>query len=193
MLKSNVLNKGDIIFQSLKEKCAFNDAVSHSGAMANMDEIITHINHVGLCVGNNKIIHACQKEGVILQPVTDFLSSGSYNIIASIDNPLLIKQALTRVMSYLGLPYNYSFHPDAKGLYCSQLITYAFKLKDNSDYFQLYPMNFKDLKTQQILPYWITYYRKLRQPIPQGVLGSHPQQLLRQTHLFKTIRLFATQ
>lgn len=193
MLKSNVLNKGDIIFQSLKEKCAFNDAVCHSSVVANMDEIITRINHVGLYVGNNRVIQACQTKGVVLQPVTDFLLAGCFNIIASIDNALLIKQALTRAMSYLGLPYNHSFHPNAEGLYCSQLITSVFKLEDNSDYFQLYPMNFKDLTTQHILPYWISYYHQLRQPIPQGVQGSHPQQLLRQTHLFKTIRLFTTQ
>lgn len=193
MQGNNDLNDGDIIFQSLKEKSSFNDAVSHSGAVSNIDEIITHVNHVGLYVGDNTVIQATQKDGVIQLPLSDFLFAGCDNIVATIDNALIIKQALTRVMTCLGLPYNHSFHPDADGFYCSELITYAFKTELNDDYFELYPMNFNDLTTQQILPYWITYYHTLNQPIPQGILGSHPQQLLRQTHLFKTIRLFSTQ
>ena len=85
------------------------------------------------------------------------------------------------------MPYNHSFREDDEGFYCSELITYAFKYPSGEDYFQRYPMNFNDLATGQILPYWIEYYRKLKASIPQGELGSHPQQLLRQKELFKTI------
>lgn len=193
MQKNNTLNVGDIIFQNLIERSSFNDAVSHSGAVSNLDEIITQINHVGLYLGNYTVIHATQNEGVVQQLLSDFLSAGRDNIIATINNDLVTKPALTRAIACLGLPYNHSFHPDAEGFYCSELITYAFKTELNDNYFELYPMNFKDLTTQQILPYWITYYRALKQPIPQGILGSHPQQLLGQTHLFKSIRLVSTQ
>ncbi|MCO6523982.1 MAG: hypothetical protein J6562_03030 [Candidatus Schmidhempelia sp.] len=185
----NNLHAGDIIFQTLKENTPFNDAVSCSGVVLNIQEIITNINHVGLYMGRNIIIEATQKEGVTQQSLSNFLSNGTDHVVGTVHDNFTIKNALTRAKTCLGLPYNYSFYPDQDGFYCSELITYAFKTKQGRDYFNLYPMNFVDCTTQQILPYWITYYHSLNRRIPQGVLGSHPQQLLRQKYLFKTRRL----
>ncbi|MWP48964.1 YiiX/YebB-like N1pC/P60 family cysteine hydrolase [Gilliamella sp. Lep-s21] len=189
MLKNNNIQCGDIIFQSLKKNNAFNGAVSLSGAALNTDEITNNINHVGLYVGNNTVIEATQNYGVIEQSLTDFVCVAKYNIIARIHDVGIIKNALKRAKTCLGSPYNHSFHPNANGFYCSELITYAFKTEQGNDYFELYPMNFKNLITKQILPYWIDYYLSIKQIIPQGELGSHPQQLLRQRHLFKTISI----
>ncbi len=174
---------GDIIFQAQNEESEFNTAVTHSGA--DTDEIIKQINHVGLYIGNNIVIEATQQHGVIQQPLNDFLARAKYNLVATIYDDSVIKNAITRVKTCLGLPYNHSFRAEDEGFYCSELITYAFKYPSGEDYFQRYPMNFKDSATGQIIPYWIKYYQK--QPIPQGELGSHPQQLLRQKALFKTI------
>ena len=178
---------GDIIFQSQNEESEFNKAITHSGFLPSSNDIINQISHVGLYIGNDLVIEATQKHGVIKQPLNSFLDSAQYNVVATIGDNLVIKNALIRVQDCLGLPYNHSFRSDAKGFYCSQLITYAFKYESGKDYFKLYPMNFKNLTTDQILPYWINYYLELKQPIPQGELGSHPQQLLRQKELFKTI------
>ncbi|OCG67308.1 hypothetical protein A9G41_10495 [Gilliamella sp. Nev5-1] len=187
MLKINNIQNGDIIFQSLNEDNDFSDAINRSGAVANMDEITKNINHVGLYIGNNSVIEATQKYGVIEQSLPDFVGMARSNIIGRIHDLAIIQNALKRAKHCLGSPYNHSFHPNAEGFYCSELITYAFKTKQGSDYFALYSMNFKDVTTNQILPYWIDYYRDLKQSIPQQELGSHPQQLLRQKHLFKTI------
>jgi uncharacterized protein YycO len=187
VLKINNIQSGDIIFQSLNEDNDFSDAINCSGAVPNMDKITKNINHVGLYIGNNIVIEATQQYGVIEQPLADFVCAAKRNIIGRIDDLVVIKNAIKRVKTCLGSPYNHSFYPDSDGFYCSELITYAFKTKHGSDYFALYPMNFKDLTTNQILPYWIDYYRELKQRIPQQELGSHPQQLLRQDHLFKTI------
>ena len=178
---------GDIIFQSQNEVSEFNSAIIHSGAQPNTDDIINQISHVGLYIGNNIVIEATQKYGVIQQQLNDFLASAQYNLLATIYDDTVIKNALTRVHTCLGLPYNHSFRENDEGFYCSELITYAFKYPSGEDYFQRYPMNFNDLATGQILPYWIEYYRKLKASIPQGELGSHPQQLFRQKELFKTI------
>ncbi|OCG67134.1 YiiX/YebB-like N1pC/P60 family cysteine hydrolase [Gilliamella sp. Fer4-1] len=187
MLKINNIQSGDIIFQSLNEDNDFSDAINRSGAVPNMDEITKNINHAGLYIGNNSVIEATQKYGVIEQSLTDFVGAARRNIIGRIHDLAVIQNALKRAKNCLGSPYNHSFHPNAEGFYCSELITYAFKTKHGNDYFALYPMNFKDLTTNQILPYWIDYYRDLKQSIPQHKLGSHPQQLLRQKHLYKTI------
>ncbi|MCX8643097.1 MULTISPECIES: YiiX/YebB-like N1pC/P60 family cysteine hydrolase [unclassified Gilliamella] len=181
---------GDIIFQAQNEESEFNTAITHSGAQISADDIINQISHVGLYIGDNIVIEATQKHGVIYTPLNDFLAVAKYNLVATIYDESVIKNALTRVQTCLGLPYNHSFRADDKGFYCSELITFAFKYPSGKDYFQLYPMNFKDSVTNQIIPYWIDYYRALNQTIPQGALGSHPQQLMRQTHLFKTIRTY---
>lgn len=185
MLKNNFC-VGCIIFQSLDNKDEFNHAVSCSGAT--LDSVnIAQINHVGLYIGNGQIIEATQKQGVIMRPLSAFLDDANENLITTINEPSLIAPAIARAKSYLGLPYNFSFHPDDKGLYCSQLITHAFKTHQGNDYFQCYPMNFRDATTQQILPYWINYYDKLKQIIPHDLPGSHPQQLLRQSSCFASI------
>ncbi|PXY92823.1 YiiX/YebB-like N1pC/P60 family cysteine hydrolase [Gilliamella apis] len=187
--KSITMQSGDIIFQSQHEESEFNKAITHSGSQLSSDEIINQISHVGLYIGNNIVIEATQKHGVIQQPLNNFLASAQYNLVATIFNDSVIKNALMRVQTCLGLPYNHSFREDDKGFYCSELITYAFKYPSGEDYFQRYPMNFSDLATGQILPYWIKYYQALNQTIPEGELGSHPQQLLRQKTLFKTIQI----
>ena len=180
---------GDIIFQSQNEESEFNKAITHSGSLLSSDEIINQISHVGLYIGNNIVIEATQKHGVIQQPLNNFLATAQYNLVATIYDDSVIKNALMRVKTCLGLPYNHSFREDDEGFYCSELITYAFKYPSGENYFQLYPMNFSDLATGQILPYWSKYYQALNQKIPEGELGSHPQQLLRQKTLFKTIRI----
>lgn len=187
MLKNNNIKCGDILFQYLREENTFNGAVSYSGSAPNDNELMNKINHVGLYIGQNIVIEAIPKKGVIKNTLNRFLTAGRYNIIGTINNQLVIKNALMRIKACIGLPYNDSFDANAKGFYCSELITYAFRHQTGEDYFQLYPMNFKDLTTDQFIPYWIDYYRNLKQTIPQGELGSHPQQLLRQKELFKTI------
>lgn len=185
MLKNNI-QAGCIIFQSLDHNDQFNDAVSRSGKN-NLTLAIDNINHVGLYIGDDQVIEATQKYGVILRSLQTFLDAADRNLIATINDPSLIKPAIVRAKACLGLPYNFSFHPTGNGLYCSQLITHVFKTHQGQDYFQCYPMNFNDVDTQQILPYWVDYYKELKQAIPHGLEGSHPQQLLSQQHLFSSI------
>lgn len=191
-MPKNNYKAGTLIFQSLNNEADFNYAVSRSGSSPNATTIINNINHVGLYIGDNQIIEATQQYGVILRPLPDFLREADNNLSAIVKDSQLINAAIDRAKSCLGCPYNASFHPDADGFYCSELITYAFKTAQGQDYFQQYPMNFTDYTTGQILPYWRNYYRELKQDIPQGLLGSHPQQLLKQRHLLTEItQIFA--
>lgn len=191
-MPKNNYKAGTLIFQSLNNEADFNYAVSRSGSSPNATTMINNINHVGLYIGDNLIIEATQQYGVILRPLPDFLREADNNLSAIVKDSQLINAAIDRAKSCLGCPYNASFHPDADGFYCSELITYAFKTAQGQDYFQQYPMNFTDYTTGQILPYWHNYYRELNQDIPQGLLGSHPQQLLKQRHLLTEItQIFA--
>lgn len=182
---------GTIIFQSLKRGIGFNRAVSLSGSQVLVENEFTNINHVALYVGDGWVIEASRQHGVIKRKLSAFLLAANYSITATINDSSLIAHALARANDCLGQPYNHSFYPDDPGFYCSQLIVHAFQTDLGDSYFQQYPMNFCEPTSQQFLPYWLDYYRHLGRDIPQGVQGSHPQQLLRQKSLFATIYLAA--
>lgn len=179
---------GTIIFQSLKSGIGFNRAVNLSGTPQRSETEFTNINHVGLYVGDGYVIEATRQHGVIKRKLSTFLLAANYNIVATIKETGLIDTAVERAHYALGQPYNHSFYPDGHDFYCSELIVYAFQYHNGDSYFEQYPMNFSD-SSQQILPYWQEYYQQLGQVIPQGVQGSHPQQLLRQKPLFEAIHL----
>ncbi|RKS85951.1 permuted papain-like amidase YaeF/Yiix C92 family enzyme [Orbus hercynius] len=181
------LKAGTIIFQSLKKQESFHCAVNASSRFEQSTALTCTINHVGLYVGNDSVIEATRGYGVIERTLSNFLSDGCYHLAAIIKDSALAKLAMTKAYGYLGLPYNHSFEPNGAGLYCSELIIEAFSYPNGQHYFQLYPMNFGDIVTKQILPYWIEYYRSLGRVIPQGTLGSNPQQLLRQTSLYDSV------
>ncbi|XKM13410.1 YiiX/YebB-like N1pC/P60 family cysteine hydrolase [Orbaceae bacterium ac157xtp] len=177
---------GTLIFQSIKPKAEFDVAVTQSGNTPTVDKIIDNINHVGLYIGNDQVIEASHQKGVVITPLPAFLAVATYNVAATIKQSDLLDCAIARAKTKLGLPYNHSFYPNDKGLYCSQLITHCFLYKNGRRYFNQYPMKFNDAATGDVIPYWVTYYQALNLPIPQGLSGSHPQQLLRQISLFKT-------
>lgn len=179
---------GDLIFQSLKEEAPFNQAVSHSGQQTPTESMISGINHVGIYIGQNVVIDSTPKEGVIEQTLHDFLASGQRHIVASVNDSTVAYRAVQRVKTCLGAQYNHSFYPNDSGFYCSELVTYAFKTEHNEDYFEQYPMNFNHVTTKTLLPFWHHYYQSLQRAVPQGMMGSHPQQLLRQHHLFRSLR-----
>lgn len=208
-ISNNKINIGSIIFQELKDNNTFNDAINSSlnvplnsslNISTQSSKKLKHqqqqpvITHVGLLINEDYVIHSTPEQGVHLTPLASFLDQACTNIITQVNQPDNINNALKRALSCLGLAYNHSFYPyddnnddqdtlDHLGLYCSQLITYAFL-----DYFQLIPMNFRSSQTSEILPYWIKYYQKLNLAIPEGRLGSHPAQLLTQTSCLKVMR-----
>lgn len=180
---------GAIIFQSLRDETPFGLAVNECSIIPQQELIVSHINHVGLYIGDNKVIEATRLDGVIERKFSDFLLDANYSIAATINDVALIRHAIKRAQLYLGQPYNHSFYPDGCGFYCSELIVYAYQWENGNNYFEQYPMNFCGGNSSHILPYWKEYYQRLGLEIPQGLLGSHPQQLLRQTNLFDSMGL----
>ncbi len=189
------ITRGDLIFQVLEmvdeSKDAvqpaqeFHQAVSQSVVAESVESI--PVNHVGLAINAFQVIEAITSSGVVVTDLPIFLARSTKNIVARIKAHVRIESAICRAKTWIGTCYNASFYPDQTGFYCSELITEAFTESEEDRYFQLYPMNFKGLITQKILPYWINYYEKLNMPIPQGVIGSHPEQLLKQHDLFSDI------
>jgi hypothetical protein len=59
--------------------------------------------------------------------------------------------------------------------YCSELLYESFKeANNNSAFFKLEPMTFKDPKTDTFFPAWVEYYKQLNAEIPEGEAGINP-------------------
>lgn len=188
---------GDLIFQVLEiidsaeqitqQEQQFNEAVSLSAVAQSAESM--PVNHVGLAINEFQVIEATTEHGVVVTDLSVFLARSTKNIVAKIKKRAQIDAAINRAKTWIGASYNASFYPDQMSFYCSELITKAFTEPEQEGYFQLHPMNFKAATTSKILPYWVDYYEQLNMPIPHGVMGSHPAQLLGQRHLFSDVFL----
>jgi len=60
--------------------------------------------------------------------------------------------------------------------YCTELISDAYVDADGHQWFVPVPMNFKN-KEGEYPSYWVRLFEKLGEPIPQGELGTNPQDM----------------
>lgn len=96
----------------------------------------------------------------------------------------LIPKARKYAISTIGKPYDNRFIMNNDSLYCSELIYEAFldkKLKDKL--FDLQPMTYKDPSNNSFFPAWVDYYKDLKSPIPQGLMGINPGLISRSPYL----------
>ncbi|MDR2077591.1 MAG: hypothetical protein LBP39_01335 [Rickettsiales bacterium] len=172
----NALEKiraGDLIFQVAIDS-EFDDAVAQSGTTDNS------VTHVGIFYSPDVVIEA-NDFGVVETNICKFIGNSARNIVMRIKNEAIISNALEHAKSFVGRPYNKSFYPNSEGLYCSELVTESFRNFNGTSYFVLYPMKFPAKE------FWTEYYDELKLPIPEGVLGSHPQQILEQKELISKV------
>ena len=99
-----------------------------------------------------------------------------------------VDSALIRARSFIGLPYDNSFLPDNNAFYCSELVYECFltsyPLQENRHLFEAKPMNWRNAKGR--LPkYWKNHFKKLKMPVPEGVMGTNPTDLSRSPLLRK--------
>lgn len=187
----NNLKPGTILFVSSSDNSNFTKAIldSADNIPKKLNSILNDlpIDHVALLLKNGKVIEATPEKGVILTKIKSFLKNSNIIVAANVKDKNIEKQAMKRAINFLGKKYNYTFEPNNKNLYCSQLITESFLYTNGDRYFSLHPMNFLN-ENGEFIPYWIDYYKKYNKDIPQGELGSHPKQLLLQTELFRKIK-----
>lgn len=174
---------GDLLF--------FRDTEGMGAAVKESTGQYTHVALVE-SVRNNTvwIIDATPKHGVSRRPYLYSYNQSAPDIFRPEFTIFDLDSVLIRARSFIGQPYDNAFLPDNGALYCSELIYECFLNDDSYEsrsdrhLFKAAPMNWRDADGN--LPqYWVKHFKKLKMPVPEGVMGTNPTDLSRSPLLRK--------
>ena len=181
---------GDLLFVGIPSDYTIYDDTTMTGAIAaatgSGDTEYIHVAILEVdAVGDLWIIDATLKHGVARYPIdtflTDFtLKDGSQPLlrIMRLNDNRHAAEYVENAKRFCGLVYNMAFVPDPKAKYCSELVRDSYI--ENGDYiFTASPMNFKGPDGTFPL-YWVQLFELIGQPIPQGVLGTNPNDMIKE-------------
>ncbi|MDE5692262.1 MAG: hypothetical protein K2I13_08770, partial [Alistipes sp.] len=97
--------------------------------------------------------------------------------------------AIARARSFIGQPYDYSFRPDNGRMYCSELVWESYLTLTGERIFPARPMNFR-AADGSMPAFWIELFEKLGEEIPEGLPGTNPNDMARDSTLTEVFRWF---
>ena len=169
---------GDLLF--------FRDAEGMGSAVKESTGQYTHVAIVESVGDTVWIIDATPQNGVSRRPY--LRSFKDIPDVYRFEDRSDVDSALIRARSFIGLPYDNAFLPDNNAFYCSELVYECFLtphlMQENRHLFEAKPMNWRNAKGR--LPkYWKAHFKKLKMPVPEGVMGTNPTDLSRSPLLWK--------
>lgn len=185
------LHSGDLLFQAGRES-TMSDAI----AAATGGNILLPFTHVGIavcCRGGDSVLEATSDGGVRMTELDEFLNKsatldGRPAVVAMrLKDTTGIVATLLRARTFLGQPYDYSFRPDNGKMYCSELVWESYRTPQGDRIFPARPMNFR--AADGTMPrFWIELFGKQGEEIPEGVPGTNPADMSRDTALVEVFR-----
>ena len=174
------LRDGDLVFV-----CADTTGMDAAISDATADDNTVNYSHVGI-IGESKkgffVIDASPKYGVHCRPLTQFLEENGtchyYRYKGKYDGREWVYDAFR----LCGTPYDFYFMPGTKNLYCSELVSLVCVDADGKHIFKAQPMNFR-AADGTIPDYWVNLFDSLGVEVPQGVMGTNPNDLVRSRKL----------
>lgn len=176
----------DLIFQ-VAETTEYSKAITDATAQKD----VLKFDHVGMIILEHDlpcVLEATNKGGVSIISLEDFIKkSDAGYIIKRVKAQFAAEAVIEAGKSHLGEPYDWSFRPNNGKMYCSELIYEIFIGPDGKHVFQARPMNFRNEKGE-MPQFWIDLFQRLGEEIPEGVLGTNPNDLSKETILQEVYR-----
>lgn len=173
------LKSGDLVFV-LSADSAFDKAIVDA-----TKQVAKNYTHVGIIEVSNKgifVIEAHPSKNVVITPWREFITENKVYDIMRLKEPRDFRAILNRAKSFIGQPYDWYFLPNNGRMYCSELVWEAYIDKNGKHIFSANPMNFYDEKGN--LPtYFKDLFAKLKAQVPQGVLGTNPNDMSKSSAL----------
>lgn len=185
---------GDLIFQ-MESVSDFSKAISL--ATSTLDSV--SFVHVGIIeidnTGEINVIEASPSDGVKMTALNDFIKhspdigNGKGVVVKRLNIDFSPTKVIENAKKHIGEPYDWWYMPDNGKMYCSELIYDSFISDNQEPIFETHPMNF--LAPDGTMPeFWTKLFNRLGSEIPQGVLGSNPNDLFRDKRLIEILRYF---
>ncbi len=189
---------GDLLFIVAPDTAgsAFSNAIT--AATAQRDSIkFSHVAIVAVTAnGTPYVVEASSRCGVARTGWDDFFAAAQpVNgqpgvVVMRVADPCFpMDEAIARAESHIGQAYDWSFYPDNGQLYCSELVYESFRQADGSPLFTARPMNFRDADGH-MPAFWTELFDRLGEPVPEGVPGTNPNDLAKESVLNEVWRFF---
>lgn len=189
--QQNLLQTGDLIFVGLPADA---EAGSMDEAISLATGEIVHVAIVEVQADTIWIIDATTSRGVDRRPLEAFLQDftrpdGAFpDIIVKRAMGIDADAAVQRAKTFCGRQYDTRFLPDNEEIYCSELVQKSYLYADGRPMFECEPMNFK-APDGSMPPYWEQSFAQLGMEVPQGLPGTNPQKMSRDSCLVEVCRL----
>lgn len=193
-VNGQTLKSCDLIFH-VEGESDFSSAITSS---TSREDSISFV-HVGIIMidekGHVKVIEASPSEGVRSVSLEDFLKEAPLidekpgAVVKRLTIPFSVSSVIEIAVSFMGQPYDWWYMPDNGKMYCSELIYESFVDEKGEKIFKPQPMNFRS-KDGSLPNFWVKLFSELGEEVPEGVLGSNPNDLSRDKRLIEVIRYF---
>lgn len=185
---------GDLLFQ-ITPRSGFSEAIVQATAQGDSLRF-SHVAIVALEDGKPYVLEASSRGGVARTEWTEFMErsqkiNGRPGVVAMrvVSEGFPLAQAVARAQSHIGEEYDWWFYPDNGKMYCSELVYESYRLPDGSPLFSAKPMNFRDADGN-MPAFWTELFARLGEPVPEGVPGTNPGDMAKDSSLVEVWRWF---
>lgn len=188
------MRSGDLLFEAGASSEMSEAIVASTASNDSLNFIHVAIAYVD-SVGNNLVIEASPRNGVRMIGLVDFLAESTKIggqpavVVKRLVDDYPVQIVIENAKSHLGEPYDWHYLPDNGKMYCSELVYEAFVNADSERIFEAKPMNFR-ASDGSMPKFWADLFNELGMDVPEGVLGTNPNDLSRHNSLVEVFRFF---
>ncbi len=179
------LQTGDLLFVAIPADYQLDSTSMDSAIAASTSQSLRLIHTAIVEVRGDStwVIDATIKRGVARYPLQEFLQDftlkdGSLPVlmVKRLKQPYDVEDFVERAKTFIGQPYDVAFLPDNDAMYCTELVRESYRPDGTGWLFPNKPMNFQN-EDGTYPPYWEQLFALLEMPIPQGVMGTNPEEM----------------